>query len=179
MDRTRDLAQGLTRISNKQGKYKTVRVVPTLDTSEYVSGDVLFKPTEIKGACLGNGTSVLKQIKMFCLDDEKKDVSLVFFENEPTVEALNVASALFTATGGDNTDALVKAANPFGAVLLDVNGSNTTVLDYANLMVYIQGSVDLYVNSVSGSIYVMGIATGSDTYTAATDLEFDFIFERA
>ena len=179
MDRNRDLAQGLSRIENKVGgKYKSIRVTPTLDTSAYANGDVLFKPIEIKNVCVPGETSLLKQIKMFCLDDEGKDVDLLFFESEPTVEDLNAASSTFHVTGGDVADNVLLQVNPLGTVILDVNGSNTTVFDYTNSKMYIQTSVDIYVKSGTGSIFVMGVATGSDTYTAANDLVFEFVFER-
>ena len=182
MDRTRDLAQGLSRIENQvaKPKYKTIRVIPTIAAVEVEDGEVLFAPTEIPKACLPNGVSILKQIKVFDLADIKVDIDLIFTETAPTVEALTgVAAAKFNIVGGDSSDAIVQAANPLGAVILDVNGSNTTAFDYSDNAVYIQNSVDMFVTSKTGSVHVMGVATATKNYAAATNLIFDFIFEEA
>ena len=42
-------------MSNNFSKFRTIRVTPTLDTSAYADGDILFDSTEIPDAVLGNG----------------------------------------------------------------------------------------------------------------------------
>ena len=105
-----------------------------------------------------------------------------------SLPALGAAAAKFTLAGGNNTDALVQAANPLGSITIDVNGSNTVALDHTDNQTYIQSGIDMFATSnpsqshidagtgVPGSIYVMGIAVGTPT-TIVDAYTFQFIFE--
>jgi len=171
-----------------RGKYHTVKVTPTSYAGSAADGKIVFAPTEIPNACYPGGTSILKTIRVFDKDDHGADLELLFFETKPTVEALGATAVKFTAAGGNNTDALVQAANPLGVEVIDVDGTNTVALDHTDNQTYIQGSVDLFVSSnpsqsavddgtgVPGSIYVMGISTTTKTYTASS-YTLEFIFE--
>ena len=171
-----------------RGKYHTVTVTPTVFAGTNVAGDVTFLPTEIPNACYPGGTSLLKTIRVFDKADLGVDISLLFFETKPTVEALGVAAALFTLAGGNNTDALVQAANRLGSVTIDVDGDSTTALNHTDNRTYIQSGIDMFSTSnpsqshidaetgVPGSIYVMGIAVGTPT-TTVDSYTFQFIFE--
>ena len=171
-----------------RGKYHTVTVTPTVFVGANDAGDITFLPTEIPNACYPGGTSLLKTIRVFDKDDEGLDISLLFFETKPTVEALGAAAVKFTLAGGNNTDALVQAANPLGSITIDVNGANTVALDHTDNQTYIQSGIDMFATSnpsqshidagtgVPGSIYVMGIAVGTPT-TIVDAYTFQFIFE--
>ena len=174
-------------MANIRGKYHTVTVTPTCFAGLNVNGDSIFLPTEIPNACYSGGTSLLKSIRLFDKDDLGVDMNLLFFETKPTVETLGAAGALFTiGGGGNNTDALVQRANPFGALLLDI--SEITTFDYTGSQIHFKNSIDMFVKSepgeidvdndtgAYGSIYFMAFIVGTPT-TAADSYTFQFVFE--
>jgi len=178
-------------------KFHTVRVTPASHASEVDDGDIIFVPTEIPNACPRNGTSMLKQIKCYDLDDNFADIELLFFSNSASMEAAGAAAAKFIFAGGNTTDTLVEEAGPLGGILLDVNGgtAGTAVSsqdgvywearNYTANRMYIIRNLNFPVNpgnltstgtSVHSSIYFAGIATATKTYTAS-GLVFEFTFE--
>ena len=178
-------------------RFHTVRVTPASHASEVDDGDIIFTPTEIPNACPRNGTSMLKQIKCYDLDDNAADIELVFFSNSASMEAAGAAATKFTFAGGNTTDTLVEEAGVLGGILLDVAGGTAgsggstqdgvywEVRDYTANRVYITRNLSFPVNpgnltsagtSTPSSIYFAGIATATKTYTAA-GLVFEFVFE--
>ena len=185
-------------------RFHTVRVVPTCTAAATADGKILFLPTEIPNVCPKNSTAMLKQIVCHVQDDVGADIELAFFSNSPTTEALNASSINFLAlpnTGGNATDTEVENACPLGSILLDrvsgvlgtdnanddaiVSGEYSESRNYTDNMMFYQRNINMPVwpgglTSVgatnSSSIYVMGIATDSVTYTAS-GLIFYFTFE--
>tara|TARA_A100001201_G_scaffold107179_3_gene91674 strand:- start:327 stop:893 length:567 start_codon:yes stop_codon:yes gene_type:complete len=183
-----------------KSKFHTVRVSPVCAGGSVDDGDIIFSPVEIPNACPKNGTSMLRQIKVYNTNDVDADIELLFFSNKAKSEATGSAAAKFTAAGGNDTDSSVESANPLGTILVDVSGGpgRTAVssqdgvfyetLDYTNNRLHIVRGLNFFVNpgnlttnaeeceSLPSSIYVMGIATATKTYTL-TGLTFEFTFE--
>ena len=188
-------------------RFHTVRVTPTSHTSAVDDGEIIFIPTEIPNACPRNGTSMLKQIKCYDLDDNAADIELVFFSNEASMEAIGAAAAKFTFAGGNTTDAIVEAAGPLGGILVDVSGGTAgtavssqdgvywEVRDYTANRVYITRNLTFPVNpgnltsahTETSSAYSIGETKDSSIYFAgiasatktytAAGLVFEFVFE--
>ena len=178
-------------------RFHTVRVTPASHASEVDDGDIIFTPTEIPNACPRNGTSMLKQIKCYDLDDNTADIELVFFSNSASMEAAGAAATKFTFAGGNTTDALTEKAGILGGILMDISGGTAGTAassqdgvywesrDYTANKIYIARNLSFPVNpgnlttagtSTPSSIYFAGIATATKTYTAA-GLVFEFVFE--
>ena len=140
---------------------------------------------------------MLKQLRCFDLDDNEADIELVFFSNDITTEALGAAATKYTFAGGAQTDTLVEQNNPLGGILVDVTGGTAgtvaskqdgvywELLDYTGCRIHIVRNLNFPVNtgnltssgtSTPSSIYFMGIATETKTYTAS-GLIFEFTFE--
>ena len=187
-------------MNSGKGKYYTVKVTPTCHTSEVDNGENLFLWTEIPNAIpKGNGaTSLLKGIQMITFDDHSVDVDLYFAQTKDAAAA--VTGALGAATTITNmTDAEVSTLKPLFYHLVDVdqmqrwnatdNIMYTPTGDYsssaaaavANNLEYACYSFATAEqigagNANPGSIYFMGVATTTKTYTAS-GLKFIFTFE--
>tara|TARA_Y100000361_G_C11145928_1_gene338031 strand:+ start:246 stop:791 length:546 start_codon:yes stop_codon:yes gene_type:complete len=178
-------------------RFHTVRVTPASHTSEVDDGDIIFTPTEIPNACPRNGSSMLRQIKYYDLDDARADIELLFFSNSADMEAAGAAATKFTFAGGNTTDTLVEQAAPLGNILIDTLGgpAGTAVssqdgvyysaLNYINNTIQVVNNLSFPVNagnltsigtSTPSSIFFAGIATATRTYTAS-GLIFEFVFE--
>ena len=81
------------------GRRKIIRVTPTLDTSAYAAGDVLFNSVAIPNAVREDG-GCSKLLAVFLRQDPTTNVSmeLIFTENAVTFGTVNA-----TANAGDST----------------------------------------------------------------------------
>ena len=185
---------------NYKSRFHTIRVSPVCAGGSVDDGDIIFSPVEIPNACPKNGTSVLRQIKVYNHIDIAVDIELMFFSNKAKTESTGSAAVKFTGAGGNDTDSSVESANPLGAILMDAasgpagtavssqDGVYHEVLDYTNNLVHIIRGLNFFVNpgnlttnaedceSLPSSIYFMGIATATKTYTVS-GLTFEFVFE--
>ena len=177
----------------QKSKYWTVTVEPTCYAGSLDDGDNIFLWTEVPNACPRGGTSFLRQIQMVDVDDHAVDVDLYFAQTKDA--DATVTGALGAASTITNmTDAEVSTLKPLTFVLVDV--SNMFGWDYTNGMIYTTPksgtSNNSYMlamhsddataeqvgagNANPGSVYVMGVATTTKTYTAS-GLKFIFTFE--
>ena len=187
-------------MNSGKGKYYTVKVTPTCHTSEVDDGENLFLWTEIPNAIpKGNGaTSLLKGIQMITFDDHSVDVDLYFAQTKDA--ATGVTGALGAAsTIANMTDAEVQALKPLFSHVVDIsvmgrwdatdNAIYTTITDSNDTDANKKGNNLSFPcfsfatseqvgagNANPGSIYFMGVASATKTYTAS-GLQFIFTFE--
>ena len=179
-----------------KSKFITIEVNPVCHSSEVDDGDNLFLWAEIPNATpRGNGgTSILRSITAIDFDDNNADIELYFAQTKDA--DASVTGALGAASTIVNmTDAEVRTLKPLGQHMFpDVSHHESG--DYANSRFYIinrpGGSTTINIpmfsfptqaqidagNAVPGSIYVMGVATATKTYSV-NGLKFYFTFEIA
>jgi len=165
--------------------YKVIRVTPTLDTSAYAQGDVLFVATEIPRAVIGlGGCSKLVAMYMVNQNQTDVDVDFIFSENSAVFGTINATANL--------DDDVLQAANITGFLTLDAGeiAASTSQLDTSEIkrvgVVDSGGDSTLLTSPIliqaaptSTSVYVVGILTGSNTPTyAADDIDLVFHIER-
>lgn len=133
------------------------QIRPTLDTSAYADGDVLFTPIEITELAPVNTPVLLQTVTVVDVDDQGAAFDLLFFRRSVTLGTINVApsisdaDALFYAgrvsiASGDYYDlggARVADASDLSRPRLMAPGENNT------------------------SLWVAGISRGTGTYTAS------------
>ena len=169
-------------------KYHTVKITPTCYAGEVDDGDNIFLWTEIPNAIpRGAGkTSMFRKATMLELDDNNQDVDLYFAQTKDAAAA--VTGALGAASTIVNmTDAEAQTLKPLFYKLIDVSTYDTW--DMTDCVYHMGRNLENDVcfsfatpaqeaagNANPGSIYVMGVATATKTYTAS-GLEFTFTFE--
>tara|TARA_Y100000593_G_scaffold22344_1_gene44627 strand:+ start:21 stop:521 length:501 start_codon:yes stop_codon:yes gene_type:complete len=165
-------------MANNHSKYQVIRVTPTLDTSQYDDGDVLFNALEIPNAVLGKGGSS-KLVSMFVYSQIGTviDATFIFSENSLTLGSQNA-----TANAGDAT---FESANLTGMVFLDGSQVTTTHIDNSRFFASCySASVDspepqlLQAASDSTSVYLSAIITGGTPTFAADSLDLILHIER-
>lgn len=179
-------------MNSVNNRYHAVKVIPTLQAAETEDGENLFLWTEIPNAIPrgAGGVSVLKSIQVLDLDDKGADIDLYFAQTKDA-DATVTGALGATSTIVNMTDAEAQALKPLHYLLYDF--SIQTNWDFTNGLALSTASVgskalNSYMYSFPtqdqldagtanpGSIYVMGVATATNTYTAS-GLEFTFIFE--
>ena len=165
-------------MANNHSKYSIIRVTPTLDTSTYAQGDVLFVATEIPNAVLGNG-GCSKLIGMYILNQNLTDVDVdfIFCENSAVFGTINETANI--------SDSTIEAANVTGFLHLDSSVAGRSQIDTSEIKrvgIYDSGDTTLLASPIliqaaagSTSVYVVAILTGSATPTYAAD-DIDLIF---
>lgn len=154
-------------MGNTASNYNIIRVTPTLDTSAYAQGDVLFTATAIPNAVRGNG-GCSKLVSMYVLNQLTTDVDIayIFSEGSTALGTINATANI--------SDANLEALNINGFLHQDASEAGTLQLDNADLhKVYdapdngtpllLQAAAD------TTTVYVQGILTGSATPTYAAD----------
>lgn len=141
-------------------------LTPTLDTSAYAAGDVLFTDTEISGAVLASGrTSILQSVVAVDKDNQGPSIVLYFFDREPS-NGTYTANAAFDLNDTD-------AGYFLGSVSLDgfVSSGNSQVSTTSNI------GMILKPNSGT-SVWVIGVINSTTTHTASgMNLSFGFFRE--
>ena len=85
-------------MANSLSNYRVIRVTPTLDTSAYAPGDVLFNSVEIPEAVLGNaGCSKLLNMYIVNQNTDTIDVNFFFSENSMTLGTINTTADISDA----------------------------------------------------------------------------------
>ena len=162
-------------MGNNNSNYNIIRVTPTLDTSAYAQGDVLFTATAIPNAVKGDGGCSML-VAMYVLNQETTeiDIEFIFSEGSTALGTINATANI--------SDANLEALNISGALKLDGGESKTAELDNATIYnVYNNASIEhskpmlLQAAAGSTSVYVQGVLTGSATPTYAAD-DIDLIF---
>ena len=156
--------------------YRIIDVTPTLDTSEYASGDALFNRAEIPAAVLGNGgCSELMYVTVNSKKASATNMNIVLFGSDQSMEAVNAAMDITAAEGA--------AANFLGWLKCE----SASQLDMGNFMVGVPiGSATgklaalpflVKADDDSTSVYFTVIIGGTVTY-ADGDLTFRFHFKQ-
>jgi hypothetical protein len=145
-----------------------IEVTPTLDTSAYADGDVLFNSVEIPQAVFANGRTVtLVSIAGLDADDQGVAMDLVFTQAALTLAALNAAAA--------PADGVIIAAKFMGHIRI----ATGDYIDFTNSQGFTKLlSPGLVLEAASGSrsLYVSGINRGGTPTHTATGLVLKFGF---
>ena len=155
-------------MGNSHSNYAVIDVTPTLDTSEYASGDALFNKQEIPNAVLGNGgCSRLVSITLNSKKTDDLNYVVHLMTNNQSVSAANDALNISAADGA--------AAGILGSVTMS---NDHDLGDFATHAPTKTGGFDalpfmLQAASGSSSVYFFCSTTSVQTY-AANDLTFRF-----
>jgi len=172
MDRNRDLAQGLSRISNKLSSFRTVRITPTsLNATSGAVDEVIFNPTEITNAVNGNGSAaLLKSITVIDYDDNSNMALDLYFFQLGTNDVGTLGNVI------DITDAELLANKCLGVVQMSAVADGA-IGDAILSRIYTKTGVDLMVQAedTSKSIFVAAVCQASMvSTTSGTELIFGF-----
>lgn len=145
-----------------------VTVTPTLDTSAYASGDLLFDSTEIANAVRANGgCAILESLTIIDKADQKMAFTLLFANAATDFGTLN------SAPDPDDTE----TATVIGHVpvstgdYIDLGGASVACVRNIGLL--------LMAGAATTSLYIAGVnGTGAPTY-GASDLIFQIGFLRS
>ncbi len=134
-----------------------IEVTPTLDTSIYASGDVLFATTALTGAVRANDErAVLMSVAVIDKDDQKPAMRLLFFKANVTSGAFNGPPSITDTDAGNYLGHIDIAAADYA----DLGGVSVTCVRGINLLL----------ESVSGgtTVYCFAYLTaGTPTHTAS------------
>jgi hypothetical protein len=141
-----------------------VEVTPTVDTSAYADGDLLFDKVLIPGCGWSGAEPVnLQTVVLQDVDDEAgTNIELYFFNTSTTLGTINSAF--------NPSDTLMLACVGMlevpGSEAVDYGGGKITCLHGLNMVM-----PTVAVTGSGASLYVAGVVRGAPTYTAATDLK--------
>ena len=168
-------------MSFHQNRKAIIRVTPTLDTSQYEQGDVLFTATEIPKAVLENG-GCSKLVGAYMLDknDQQSDILFTFTEGNTALGTINATA--------DISDADLLANNICGITKIDSDQATSgAYIDNSRITQMLPSSLTgentqdlllLQAASNSTSVYVQGVLISSTTPTyAADDIQLIFHIE--
>ena len=155
-------------MANNYSNYTIIDVTPTLDTSEFASGDALFNYTEIPLAVRGkSGCSELINVTVNSKQASATAMEIMFQSNAQSLEAANAEMNITAAEGA--------AAGFLGWVDLPTSGC----LDMGSFIIgmpYLsKPQLPFLLQAAAGStsVYFSAIIKGTVTY-AASDLTFRF-----
>ena len=133
-----------------------MQIRPTLDTSAYADGDVLFVPVELVGLSAQNVPVLLQTLTVVDQSDQGAAFDLLFFRRSVALGTLNAAPSISDA------DALFFAGRVSVASsdYYDVGGAR--VADVADL----SRPRLMSTGENSSSLWVAGISRGTGTYAA-------------
>lgn len=169
-------------MANNHSKYSVIRVTPTLETSEYAAGDVLFNSVAIPNAVIGNG-GCCKLVAAFLRQDPTTNVpmDIIFTENSATFGTVNATANI--------ADADIKAANVLGYISCEAADDTTNFIDNSEIKRLYDNRSDadhrspgfdpILLQAASDSTSVYFAVLGGATVTfGADDLEFIFHIEQ-
>lgn len=141
-------------------KIKIIDVTPTLDTSAYGAGDVLFATTEIpnveRGEPVPHG-QILDAVTLIDKDDEGAAITLYFFDSDVALGTINNAPGISDANAAQCLGIVDIATGDYddlgGVKVAHVRGLNLPMLPASGT-----------------SLYVAATCVATPTYTAASDL---------
>lgn len=137
------------------GEGKLTIVTPVLDTSAYVSGDVLFVPIAFNGARVVGGRAYLQSIVAADADDQGYAMEFYFFSETVTLGTINVAPSISDADALKFLGMVSLSTGDW----IDLGGVRVATLRNLGLM--------LVPKSDSTNLYVAGITRGTPTHTAS------------
>ncbi len=139
---------------------RIIRVTPTLDTSAYAVGDVLFHSLEIPRAVIEKG-GCSKLVSMFMFNQNATDMDIDFVFSENTL-ALGTQNA-----SADVADDALEAGNITGFLFLDSSVSSTSHIDNAEIKRVGESGTGDDSNSVQPSILLQAASDSTSVYLGA------------
>ena len=171
------MQDGIIRGKNR----KIIRVTPTLDTSTYAAGDVIFNSVEIPDAVLGKGgCSKLAAAFLHSSNTDNLEFEMILTENAATFGTVNATANI--------SDADLRAANILGYLGCESADDTTQYIDGSEIKRIYDGRssassatpkadpIFLQAASNSTSVY-FAVLGGSSIAYAANDLQFIFHIE--
>lgn len=140
-------------------KIDLIQVTPTLDTSAYASGDLLFDVVTITSAALATGAAVELVSVTVCDQDDQKVAMNLFVSNLSTTWGTFNAAPTLSDAGGLGIQAIIPIA---AADFIDLGGvavAQPRVAQNIGVICETSGSANLYLAGVNGA--------GTPTFTAS------------
>lgn len=137
------------------GEGKLTIITPVLDTSAYVSGDVLFVPIAFNGARVAGGRSYLQSLTVVDSDDQGFAMELYFFSATVTFGTINAAPSISDADALNFLGMVSVSTGDF----IDLGGVRVATIRNIGLM--------MVPNVASTNLYIAGITRGTPTHTAS------------
>lgn len=146
---------------SRQGFTKRITVTPTIETSQYVTGDLVGEKLTFSGAFLGqNGpsTGVVQSIVLKDADKKSAALDIVLFDSDPSGTTFT-DNAAFDVADADLTKIV-------GVVSL------TTYFAFNDNSVSYSGDLNMPFEIAAGGSALYGaiVSRATVTYTAGTDL---------
>lgn len=133
-----------------------ISVTPTLDTSAYAAGDVLFATTAIAAAARANDEQVMLQsLAVIDKDDQKPAFKLFFFKASVTSGAFNGAPSISDADAANFLGSVAVAAADYD----DLGG--VSVASFKNIGLLLEPAAGTAI------VYVFAVVSTTPTHTAA------------
>lgn len=158
------IAAGETHVGQVGTEGTIVTVTPTLDTSAYAAGDVLFDTTAIANAVrVSGGRAELVSIQVLDEDDQTAAVlDLYFLRSNVSLGTFNVAPAITDANAREILGYYSFASGDFK----DLGGSKVATARNVGLIL---------APTTGTTLYVAGVTAGTPTQTASgIKLQFGF-----
>tara|TARA_Y100000401_G_C8321127_1_gene225322 strand:+ start:504 stop:998 length:495 start_codon:yes stop_codon:yes gene_type:complete len=157
--------------------YRVIRVTPTIETSEYTAGDVLFNSTEIPNAVYGKGgCSRLVGFGMTDYSDQlTNDLHMRFTTKQQNMGTRNSAVSISDA---DLKTAGLLGHYPVAVATFDMDNTNSKSIFFGETSTSQVAEIFLQADTNSTSVYFTAVTAGTITYTAADDLEFWFLIQQ-
>lgn len=133
-----------------------VSITPTLDTSAYTAGDVLFATTSFTGAVrMNDGRSLLQSLVVIDKDDQKPAFDLHFFSSNVTSGAFNGAPSISDSDAGNYLGSVSIAASDYK----DLGGVSVATIK----------NIGLLLEAASGAtnVYAFAVVSTTPTHTAS------------
>lgn len=130
-------------------------VLPTLDTSAYGDGEVMFAPVEVKDITLWPlAPALLQSVQVIDESDQGVGFDLLFFRTTVSMGSLNGAPSISDADAREFQGRVSIAASDF----YDLGGVRVANLNSLGLL--------MKTADASKSLFVAGISRGAGTYAA-------------
>lgn len=147
-----------------KGQAPLVRIAPTLQTSAYTAGTVLFATTAIANLAPSNDQGiVLESLFVVDKDDEGAAITLHFFSSNVALGTLGSAPSLSDA---DAASSWLGSVDIVTGDYKDLGGVKVASLKGIGL--------NLQPGSGARAVWVGGIAVGTPTFAGTTDLTLGF-----
>ena len=165
-----------------KSNYKVIRVTPTLETSEYAAGDVIFNSVEIPNAVIGNG-GCSKLVAAFVQSENATNLEceIIFTESAATFGTVNATANISSAD--------LRTAGMLGYMACEAADDTTNFLDNSEIKRIYDSRSDssastpnadpilLQASDDSTSVY-FAVLGGATVTFGADDLEFIFHIEQ-
>jgi hypothetical protein len=146
------IAAGETHVGQVGMEDNVITITPTLDTSAYADGDVLFETEAIANAVRNNGEScILQSIHVLDKGDQGEDFELVFLDEDQDLGTANAAVSISEANS---------------TKIIGHYAFSNSYVDLINTQIRCDTGIGLVLKAgaATTSLYVGGISKGTGTY---------------